>query len=127
MLKHHINANNLELTEAISDYLAKKLEHIEKFVEKEIEALAKVEVGKTSNHHHKGDIFKAEINLSIGKKNFHAKAETSDLYAAIDQVKDEIVSEVTKSKRKSLHLLRRGHLKIKNMIKGIFGRKSEDF
>lgn len=122
MLKHHVQSTGLELTDAISDYLSKKLESLEKFVEDGVEALAKVEVGKTTHHHHKGDIFKAEIHLSVGKKSFYANAETSDLYAAIDQVKDEIVAEVTKSKRKSLHLLRRGHQKIKNMIKGIFGR-----
>lgn len=123
MLKHHIKSTNLEMTEAISDYLAKRLDTLDKFIDKEIEALAKVEVGKTSHHHHKGDIFRAEVNLNIGGKNFRAVAETSDLYAAIDKMRDEIVAEVTKSKRKSLHLLRRGHQKIKNMIKGIFGRK----
>lgn len=122
MLKHHIKATNMELTEAITDYLSKKLESLEKFVKDNVEGLAKIEVGKTTHHHNKGEIFRAEINLSIDDKVFRAVSEMSDLYSAIDQMKDQIVAEVTKSKRKSLHLLKRGHQKIKNILKRFTGQ-----
>jgi len=121
MLKKHITASNLELTPAISDYLSKKLQHLEKFVKDDVEALAKVEVGRTTHHHHKGEIFRAEINLTLDDKMFRAVSEMSDLYSAIDEMKDQIVAEVTKSKRKTQHLLRRGHQKIKNILKRITG------
>lgn len=118
MLKKHIKATNIELTPAISDYVDKKVDVLNKFIGEEIDALAKIEVGKTTNHHNKGDIFRAEINLTIGKKDYRAVVETSDLYAAIDDMKDEIVAEVSKAKRKHFHLLKKGHQKIKDFLKG---------
>lgn len=118
MLKKHVKATNMELTEAISDYIDTKVDALKKFIDEEVEALAKIEVGKTTNHHHKGDVFRAEINLTIKDKDYRAVVETSDLYAAIDDMKDEIVAEVSKAKRKHFHLLKKGHQKIKNFLKG---------
>lgn len=118
MLKKHVKATNMELTEAISDYIDTKVDALKKFIGEEVEALAKIEVGKTTNHHHKGDVFRAEINLTIKDKDYRAVVETSDLYAAIDDMKDEIIAEVSKAKRKHFHLLKKGHQKIKDFLKG---------
>ncbi len=123
MLKKHIKATNIELTEAIENYVEKKIQSLEKFVEDGVEALARIEVGKTSHHHNKGDIFRAEINLKISDKDFRAVFETSDLYAAIDGMRDEIFAEVSRAKRKQFHLLKRGHQKIKDMLRGVFRSK----
>lgn len=123
MLKHHIKATNFELTPAISDYLSKKLSALDKFTN-DVEAIARIEVGRTTHHHNKGDIFRAEINLDLGDKSkmFRAVCETSDIYSAIDQMKDDILAEVTKAKRKNLHLLKRGHQKIKDIMRRISGK-----
>jgi ribosomal subunit interface protein len=117
MIKHHIKHTNMELTPAISDYLAKKLGALEKFVDDGVDAIARIEVGRTTNHHHKGDVFRAEINLEFGKNKFRAEVEGSDLYRAIDEMKDEIVSEVIRASKKKRHLLRRGRQKIKDIMR----------
>lgn len=123
MLKFHYKGTNMELTPSIVEYIEKKLKALEKFVEEEVEALAKVEVGKTTNHHQKGDIFRAEINLSLGDKQFRSVVTTGDLYSSIDGIKDEIVREVERAKRKQIHLFKRGHRAIKNMIRGFWGKE----
>jgi ribosomal subunit interface protein len=107
----------MELTEAISAYVHKKVDVLERFIEPDVQALAEIEIGKTTQHHHKGDVFKAEINLTIGKDNFQNVVIESDLYAAIDRMKDNVVNEVKRSKRKKLHLFRRGHQKIKDILR----------
>ena len=48
-----------------------------------------------------GGYFRAEIHITAGGEDYYAVVEKDDLYAAIDEVKDEIVHELT-SKRKKL-------------------------
>lgn len=119
MIKRHIKSTNMDMTEAISAYLEKRIVSLEKFVHKAEDAIARIEVGKTSNHHHKGDIFRAEINLEYGEHRFRAVAESDDLYKAIDIMRDEIVGEVTRTTKKTRHLLMRGKQKIKQMVRAI--------
>lgn len=119
MLNKHLKATGIELTDAIRDYVEKKIDALQRIISDEKEALAEIEVGKTTEHHHKGEIFRAEINLTLDKKQFRAVSVQSDLYSAIDKMKDEIVGEVKRSNRKRFHLLKKGHQKIKSMIKGL--------
>src|SRR3989344_7364504 len=117
MIKHHLKHTKMQMTPAISGYPQKKLSALEKFVDKNVEGIARVEVGRTTNHHHKGEVFRAEINLAFGAQKFRAVVECDDLYRAIDEMKDEIVSEVIRASRKKRHLLRRGAQKIKDIMR----------
>jgi putative sigma-54 modulation protein len=110
---------NIEMTEAISNYVDKKVGMLQKFFNDTEEVLVNVEVGKTTKHHKSGDYFRAEIHLLVGGKDYYATAETDDLYASIDKVKDDISSELSSNKKKSLRLFRKGALKIKMILKGI--------
>jgi len=115
---------NMEITGEIKDYLYKKLAHIEKFINPADESvLCEVELGKISNHHNKGDVFKTEINLHIAGKNLRAVSEMDDLFASIDIAKDEMVRELQSNKDKKVSMMRRGGTKIKNLIKGIFNQE----
>jgi putative sigma-54 modulation protein len=117
MIKRHVNSTNMDLTDAISDYLDKKISGLDKFVHSIDDAIARIEVGRTTNHHHKGEVFRAEINLEYSDHKFRAVAEADDLYKAIDMAKEEMANEITKSTRKTRHLLKRGKQKIKELIK----------
>lgn len=120
MLKKHIKTTNIELTPSIREYAEKKVDALLKFVKDEVEALAEIEVGKTTHHHHKGDVFKAEINLSFNDKQFRAEVVSDDLYKAIDRMKDEILREVKNAKEKKEHLLKRGKQKVKAFLKRVW-------
>ena len=112
---------NMQITAEIKDYLYKKLEHVEKFLNPADQSiLCDVELGKISNHHNKGDVFRTEINLHIAGKNLRAESEMDDLFASIDIAKDEIVREIQTNKDRKVSMMKRGGARIKNMIKGLF-------
>ena len=113
-----IKATNLELTPAIKDYTEKRLgKSITKFATDQ--ALIEIELAKTTNHHNKGDVFMAEVMVTnpLGK-TYRSVAEKSDLYEAIDVVRDQLIDILSSSKDKQETLFKRGSRKIKSLIKG---------
>jgi len=112
-----IKATSLELTPALKDYAEKRLSNLGKFTGGE--PMVAIELGKSSGHHNKGDIFRAEVNVltPLGKQH-RAVSEKADMYEAIDDIRAEIVRELTSAKDKKGSLFRRGARKIKNMLKG---------
>lgn len=118
MLKINTKATNFSLTPAIEDYVVKKVEALEKFIKNTEGVLVNVEVGKTTRHHRQGDVFKAEIHIFLPGEEFYATVEKDDLYAAVDEVKDEVVRELTSKRKKALRLFRKGGQRIKEFLKG---------
>lgn len=119
----NIQGTHIELTDSIRDYLDKRIAGLDKMVDSETaEANAQVELGRTSSHHKSGDVFRAEINITVEGKYLRAVSEKEDLYSAIDDMKDEIFREVKKHKDRHRSLVRRGSHRMKNMMRGLFGR-----
>lgn len=112
-------ATGITLTPAISEYIEKKVNMLDKFFRGTENVLINVEVGKTTRHHKSGNIFRAEIHIIAGGEEYYAVTETEDLYAAIDKVKDDIVRELTSKRKKALRLFKRGGAKLKDMLRGI--------
>ena len=118
-----IKTNNIAPTDSLSLYVKEKILSVEKFLEalhENGEFVAEVEIGKTTKHHHSGDVFRAEVNIRGKGKFFRAVSEKDDLYAAIDDVRNEIVREINSYKGKERALFRRGAGMIKNLLR--FGR-----
>ena len=111
------------MTDAISSYVEEKLQSLEKFAipHDEENPLLYVEIGKTTNHHQSGDIFRAEVSMTVRGKQFRAVSKKDDLYAAIDDMRAELMRELTSYKTKERSLARRGAGMIKNLLR--FGRE----
>ena len=119
-----IKTKNITLTEAISEYLDKRFSTLGKYIqESDDSVILDIEVGKISNHHKSGDIFRAEANLHGRGLSLRAEAEQSDLYAAIDIVKDEMVEALRSKRSKKIDAIRRGGAKIKAFLKGLTNRQ----
>jgi ribosomal subunit interface protein len=88
----------MELTQAIKEYVFEKVDGLEKFFSGVLQA--DVEVGKTSRHHQKGDVFFCEMNLSVPKTLLRSREEMDDLYKAINKAKDRMQRELKKYKGK---------------------------
>ena len=116
-----IKATNIELTNAIADYVHKKLEHLDRFIKDENHTFY-IEVGKTTQHHKNGEYYKAEIKMNHAENNFYAESIKDNLYSAIDTAKDEIVRLLTQKKDKKQTLFKRGAVSVKKMVKGISSR-----
>lgn len=117
----NIKATNMELTPAITDYVNKRLASLDKFA-KGREMNGYVEVGKTTHHHKQGEVFKAEFDIQMDGESFFTEASTSDLYAAIDEAKEEIIRKITHTKDRRKTLFKRGAMSVKKMVKGISKR-----
>lgn len=118
MLNLNTKATNISLTPSISEYVEKKVGMLEKFFRNADEVLVNIEVGKTTRHHKSGDIFRAEIHIQSAGEEFYATVDKDDLYAAIDEVKDEMARELSSKRKKAMRLLRKGGARIKEFIKG---------
>lgn len=119
----NIKTTTISLTEAISDYVEKRLRPIESFLAGDTTAQCDIELAKTSNHHKQGDIFKAEVHIIGLNTNIYASVEKEDLYAAIDIVKDEVMRKLISGKDKRRSLIRRGGARVKDMLKGFWPKK----
>src|SRR4051812_13383731 len=116
-----IQTTGITLTEAISDYTSKRMDAITDLLKDDTTVKCDVELGRTTQHHNKGDIFRAEIHI-VGKgKDLYASSEEEDLYKAIDMVRDEMLREIKSSKEKQQSLIRRGGAKLKGLLRGIKG------
>ncbi len=120
----NIKATGIELTGAIKDYVEKRLSGLDKFLkDNNEEAYLDVEVGKTTEHHKKGQLFRSEANIRTGNKvMFRAVGEEFDLYASIDAIKEDLERQMTATKDKKTTLFRRGARSVKKMLKGISKR-----
>jgi len=114
----NIKTTNISLTDAIESYLRKKLEMLSKYVDLDADNVyIQAELGKTTQHHRSGDVFRAEINIRMNGDMIRSAVEKDDLYAAIDEAKDELALILTKQKSKKISLVRRGAQTIKNILR----------
>ncbi len=109
----------MSLGDDFREYLNKKLHGLEKLFDfDDPSVIVTVELGRTTRHHEKGDVFFAEINVHRGKESFRAVSERADLMSAIDGMRDAIAGELLAGKGKRLSLLRRGGQFAKAALRG---------
>jgi putative sigma-54 modulation protein len=125
-MKTNIKATNITITPAIAEYIDRKLGMLEKYFSNP-DTLINIEVGKVSRHHKSGDVFKAEIKINSNGKDYYVVSETEDLYAAIDEAKDDMVQELASESKKSRDLFRKGGAKLKDMLRGMINIKDRSW
>ncbi len=122
----NLQRKNIELTEAIKDYVLKKVTNLEKLLSSiEInggEVMINFEVGKSTKHHKSGVIFHADCIINIDGKKFYSSSDHEDLYSAIDEVKETLFNDIQKNKDRRQTLFKRGAISIKKMMKGLTKR-----
>ncbi len=97
----HIDISGLriDLTDALHDHVNTEFKKFEKILDPSARIV--VEIGKTTDHHKQGDIFKAEGRIIEPKAEYFANIVSEDLYTAINSLSDELFQQVTESKRSS--------------------------
>ncbi len=105
-----IKAKNIELTGELKSYIEKRISYFEKFFKQSDQdtVLFEVEVEKMKTNQRKGDIFRAEINLTVGGKLFRVEEISDEILKSIDLVKTRLSREWRQSKDKRETLLMRG-------------------
>lgn len=121
MMRLILKATGIEHTNAIDAYVGSRLRELEKVLDpKEKSCIARVEIGKETKHHKTGaDVYKAELTMRAGKKDFRVTAtDAADLYAAIDAMKDHIVRDVKDHRNRTRELKKDEDRKVKRALKG---------
>lgn len=100
-----ISTKNISLDEPLKIFIEEKIGGLDRLVGNS-NGKAKVEIGIPSKHHRSGDVFSAEVNLSLGGKLLRATCIHEDLRNAIVDVKDELQVQIKKFKEKRSDLSR---------------------
>lgn len=102
-MKINIKTKNLDLTDPLRVYIDDKIGSLKRFLkhyEQDRNVVVDVEVSRPSKHHHKGEVFYAEVNLDLPGKLLRASAEDYDARLAINKVKDKMQREIVDYKEK---------------------------
>lgn len=90
---------NIKITPAIEQYARKKLNAIKRpilGIDYDVEIF--IELGKISEHHKKGSVFRAEIMMVLPGQIIRSSREDWDLRVAIDGAKEGLKTEIKKYK-----------------------------
>jgi ribosomal subunit interface protein len=114
----HIKSTNFTMTPDIEGLIRSKMSSVRKFIQlaADDEVLIEFEVER-STHHKKGDIFHAEANVTHKGDLFRARSNKIDIRAAIEEVRDQVERQITRSRTKRFELVKRGARMIKSMLR----------
>lgn len=93
-----ITHENIEPTDAIREYVEDKISLLTNF--QDDLQIADVVVGKTTNHHNKGEVFHCRVNVSYPGGLYRADEMHEDLYTAIGASEAVLQREIIKHKEK---------------------------
>ncbi len=101
LMQINVKADKLEITASIRTYIDEKLGILAKYIKRFDEAGTAqlwLEVARTTEHHHKGKVFRAVADLRLPKHSLRAEEEAEDLRAAIDVIERKLKMEIEKYK-----------------------------
>lgn len=98
MIKYSIRGENIEVTEALRDYVESKLSKVEKYFHEDQELHARVNLKV-----YREKTAKVEVTIPTGSVTLRAEDVSLDMYGSIDLVVDKIARQIRKNKTK-LHV-----------------------
>ena len=120
-MKITIRQKDLEITPSLQDYIEKKVvQPVQKFLKRSAPTdlpVLDIEVGRTTKHHHKVDVFHASATLSLGRKVIRADAIDADIHAACDTLENELKREIDTFKSKGSAIQRRAARAVKDRVR----------
>ena len=120
MLKFNIRGENVDLTDAIRDYVEKRISKINKFLEDNVDATAHVNLKV-----YKNKTFKVEVTIPLPYLTLRAEETSNDMYASIDLVTDKLERQIRKYKKKVNRKSREKGLKNLEFVPGDDGAEDD--
>lgn len=117
-----VKTTGWQMTDEIEKYLGDKLATIEKLIPNPDADTVRCDVELSETREQHATVWGAEMNVFLGKMVYRSSAKGDTMQAALDEVKDEIMRQLQKTKQKNVSLLRRGGAKVKEWLR--FGRES---
>lgn len=114
---------DIEISPSLRRYLdAKIVRPVERLLKRagpEDAVTLDIEVERTTRHHRKGQVYRVEANITLGKKMIRAEATDADPRAACDLLEEELKREILTYKSKSRALLHRRARRAKGELRDI--------
>lgn len=115
-MKINIQPNNFEVTETIRDFVFTKFGLLTKVVHGE-NAECLITLGRTTNHHKQGEVYKVSVRVKNGTNIFQIEEVNEDLYAGIDIAKDTIERAIVTGSQKKRSIFRKAAAKFKQLLR----------
>lgn len=95
MLKFNIRGENIEVTDAIREYVEKRVAKLDKYLEPNLPAEAHVNLKVYSNK-----TYKVEVTIPLPYLTLRAEETSNDMYGSVDLVTDKLERQIRKYKTK---------------------------
>lgn len=95
MIEYKIRGENIDATDAIKNYISKRIDKIEHYFDSKNNPVAHVNIRKYSEK-----TFKVEVTISLSNITLRAEDTDADFYYAIDLVADKLARQIRKYKTK---------------------------
>lgn len=100
---------NVEIDERTKDYILKRLESVDRFIDTILHKEVEVDMDKKGK-------FRVEVMVKTPYELFRAENTTESIEGSIDIVADELKAQATKEKDKRKTMIKRGARSIKKKI-----------
>ena len=115
-MKFSLKATNLELTPDISSHIEEVINSLDKFINSADSVVrAWVEIGRISQHHRSGKIYRVEIQINLPGKLVRSEAKEKTIFKAINEVKDELQRELKRYKGRKIAEQKKGARRFKKI------------
>ncbi|USH02785.1 ribosome hibernation promoting factor [Grimontia kaedaensis] len=91
----NLTGHHVEVTDALREYVTTKFDKLERFFDHINNVHVVLNVEKLQQI--------AEATLHVNNGEIHAKADSENMYAAIDSLTDKLIKQLTKHKEKMNH------------------------
>jgi ribosomal subunit interface protein len=119
-MKLNVKATQFSLTPSVEEYINEKLirtvERLTKRMDPESIRL-NIEVAKTTKHHQKGEVWRADATLRLGGKSMRSEASGESIQEAIDLLEESLGMEIKGFKGKEEAVEKRQARKLKRATK----------
>lgn len=93
-MKYNVRGQNIEVTEALRDYVEKKLSRLERYFETPVASEVNVTLSVTKGQH------TVEVTIPMVGTMLRAEEKSADMYASVDGVVDKLERQIRKHKTK---------------------------
>jgi len=91
-----LKTKNITIDSALKEFTLDRVSSLERFLHNSENLLAEVELSRTTEHHNKGEIFRAEVQIQVPGRLLRAESTREDLKIAIAEVKDQLQIQIKK-------------------------------
>lgn len=113
MLEFKVRGENIEITDAMSEYIEKRISRLERYLNTEASYIARVNVRS-----YKEGTFKTEVTIQLPYLLLRAEDTQEDMYQTVDFVSEKLERQIRKYKTK---------VNRKSREKGYKGLENTDF